>query len=165
MKKLPLLFLCFIFIFGGCKSKPAFPQDRFKGNFSAVEKGAEIKGEIVSNSNNSMLIKVTSPKVMKGYTYRYKDDKLTISYENMNILSESDYLPSSAFPQIVFNVIRSLKKEDNCVLKGSYNSFAEYKGNCDSGEFTIKSEINSGFIKEISLKEIKINFKKLYEIE
>lgn len=165
MKKLPLLFLCVIILLGGCKSEAAFPLDKFKGNFTAYEKDVKIKGEIISDSNNYMVLKVSSPKSMKGYTYSYKDDKLKINYSNMNIASETDYLPESAFSQVIFNVIKSLKKEENCVLTGSYNSFSEYKGNCDSGEYRIKSDINRGFIKEISLKEIKIKFNNISEIK
>lgn len=165
MRKLPLLFLCFILLLSGCKSNLSFPLDRFKGNFTAIKKDVKIKGEIISDSNNYMLLKVSSPESMKGCTYIYKDDKLSISFDNMNIDCDSDYLPDTAFSRVIFNVIRSLKKEDNCVLQGSYNSIIEYKGNCDSGEYLIKSEKSSGNIKEISLKEIKIRFNNINEIK
>lgn len=165
MKKLPLLFLCFVLLLSGCESSPTFPCDRFKGNFTAIKKDVKIKGEIISDSNNCMLIKVNEPESMKGCTYSYKDDKLSINYDNMKIDCDSDYLPDTAFAQVVFNVIKSLKKEDNCVLQGSYNSFTEYKGSCNSGEYLIKSDKDNGYIKEISLKEIKIKFKNVSDIK
>ncbi len=165
MKKLPLLFLCLIILLGGCKAEPAFPLDKFKGKFTAFEKDVKLKGEIISDSNNCMALKLSSPESMRGYIYKYTDDKLSIHYCNMNIDCEVDYLPKGAFSQVIFSVIKSIKKEENCVLTGSYNSFAEYKGNCNSGEYRIKSDIINGFIKEISLKEIKIKFNNLSYIK
>ncbi len=159
MRKIPLLFFCVILILSGCSQSVKYPTDKFKGSYAFTGSGYKIKGDIYSVSNNLMTISVKSPSSMKGYRFKYKNDKLSISYNNMKLKSDREYLPKEAFSQVIFNVIRSLKKDDNCTLQGEYNSFAEYKGSCDSGEYTLKASKNSGLIRQISLKEYSIHFK------
>ncbi|MCH5304328.1 MAG: hypothetical protein J1E41_05645, partial [Ruminococcus sp.] len=113
-----------------------------------------------------IVIKMKSPECMNGYTYSYKDGNFKISYKNFNIDADGSYLPNTSFAEIIYNVIRSIKKEGNCIYQGEYNSFAEYKGNCDSGMYTLTTDFSTGLIKEISLKEnkFKAKLKKIKEI-
>lgn len=167
MKKLPLLFLCVIFLFTGCGKNPAEPVDKFSGNISAEYNGVKIKAEITSCSNNTLNLKITAPKAMKGYKYRFKDDELTLTFKNMKLESDKDYLYKRDFSVITYNILKSIKKEDNLVLRGAYNSFTEYKGGCESGDFILKSDTESGIIKEFSIKELnyKAEFNKLKPIK
>ncbi len=155
MKKLPLLIFLFIFIFCGCTTVYKYPADKFSADFSAKYNSVNIRGKIISSSNKSMIIKIISPETMNGYSYEYKDNALSIKYKNYIIKTEPDYLPDTDFSKILFNTVKSIKKEDNLKLYNNYNSNLEYKGACESGEYTIISDKNSGYIKQISLKENK----------
>lgn len=159
MRKLPLLFFCVIILLSGCSvvSKP--PVDKFKADFSASYKDVKLRGKIYSPSNSALTVTLISPDSMRGYVYKYERDKLSLSYDNMNIKSSVNYLPESDFTKSVYNVIKSLKKENNLKNVNSYNSFTEYKGSCESGVYTIKAESSSGIIRNISLKENKLNIK------
>lgn len=159
MKKLPLLFFCVIIILCGCGNADKPPADRFKADFKAVYKDIKLSGKLYSASNNALVVKLSSPDSLNGYVYNYKNDKLSISYKNMNIKSKYNYLPDTDFSKSVYNVLRSLKKENNCKVINSYNSILEYKGRCDSGDYTISAEKGSGIIKNISIKENKLNIK------
>lgn len=159
MKKLTLLIFCLAVFFSGCSASVKPPEDNFTAKFSASINGIKLKGSINSVSNNTMTIKITSPKALKGYTYSYKSGRLTLTYKSLELNAEDGYLPKSDFSKMLYNVIKSLKKEDNCVLESSYNFSAEYKGNCDSGKYTLVTDKSSGLIKEISLKENKFTFK------
>ena len=159
MRKLPLLFFCVIILLSGCSAVSEPPADKFKADFSASYKGVKLKGKIYSPSNSALTVTLISPKPMRGYVYKYERDKLSLSYDNMNIKSSVNYLPESDFTKSVYNVIKSLKKENNLKTVNSYNSYTEYKGGCESGVYTIKAENSSGFIKNISLKENKIEIK------
>ncbi len=167
MKKLPLLFFCVFFMFAGCGSTAAKPVDKFSGEICSVYNGVKIKAEINSISNNSLNLKITSPKSLRGYNYSFKNDKLLLTYKNLKLESSKSYLNKRDFSVIIYNIISSIKKEDNLVLQGSYNSFSEYKGECESGDYTLKSDMRTGLIKEVSIKELKfkIILKNLKEIK
>lgn len=159
MKKLPLLFFCVIFLFTGCQNAPAEPVDKFSGTLKTVYNGVKVRAELSSGSNNSLNLRLSSPENMNGYSYSFKNDKLVLTYKNFKIKSEKDYLNKRDFSVILYNVVKSFKKEDNLVLRGSYNSFAEYKGDCESGGYILKTEPDSGLPKEISIKELNLNIK------
>jgi hypothetical protein len=157
MKKLPLLFFCLILALSGCTA-PSAPVDSFKAKFKAKSNGVTLKGKIYSSSNNTVTIKISYPDALSGYVYSFKNNKLNLSYNNLYLKSESEYLPEGDFSRTVYNVLRSLKKEDNIKVDKSYNSLTEYKGSCESGKYALVCD-NLGKIKEISLKENNFNIK------
>ncbi len=94
---------------------------------------------------------------MKGYKYTYKDKTLNINYKTFKVKAQTNYIPESAFPSIIYYVLSSLNKEQNCRFTESDKAYAYYKGKSESGEYKIKAEYNSGAIREINIKSI--NFK------
>lgn len=149
MKKLSLLFFCVIFIFTSCSPKPAPIAKCFSARFSANCNGVKAEGSITNNSHNITTVKITCPESMNGYTYSYKNNALTVKYRAMYVNAAEDYLPQGALPTVLYNILKSLNKEDNCYLSGTYNSYAEYKGSCDSGKYTITTEFSTGIIRKI----------------
>lgn len=156
MRKITLLFfsVLMVFICSSCKNEPAPIVTNFSAYFTAQCNGVEIKGKAVVNKNNMLSLTVSSPDAMKGYTYSYKKDTLTVKYGTMKISAQDNYLPKTAFPSIVNNIFRSLSKENNCYLDASTDLFATYKGNCDQGEFTIITQFSMGTISEIKIDGI-----------
>ena len=159
MRKLPLLFFCVIFLLSGCTGSNKPPSDKFKADFKASYKDVKLSGKIYSASNSALTITLLSPEPMKGYVYKYERDKLSLTFNNMNIKSSVDYLPDSDFTKSVYNIIKSIKKENNLKAVNNYNSLTEYKGKCGSGIYILKTESSSGLIKQISLKENKLSIK------
>lgn len=155
MKKITLLFsFVLIFIFTSCKNQPAPIVRNFSATFTAQCNGVEVTGKFVVNKNKVTSIKVTSPDAMKGYLYYYKNDNLTIEYEEMKVVTQPDYLPKTALPSILYNIFSSLSKENNCYLYQSDEYYAVYKGNCDSGKYIIKTQYSMGTITEITIDNI-----------
>lgn len=167
MKKLPLLIFLLVIILCGCTVIYDTPKDRFGAYFTAEHNNIKIKGEIISSSNNRMILKFTYPKTMDGYLYEYKNDVLNIKYKNYIIKTEPSFLPDSDFSKTVFNTLKSLKNGKNLRLSDGYYSELEYKGSCESGDYTIISDKDNNYINKISFKENKteIVFKKILKTE
>ena len=72
----------------------------------------------------------------------------------MIVDAEEGYLPDSAFPAVIYNVLKSLNKENNCYLSSSDNAFAVYKGKSDSGDFILTAEFTTGAVKKIEVESI-----------
>lgn len=166
MRKITLLFFSVLIIllaFTSCHKEPAPIVCNFSGKFTAFCNGVKIQGKAVVNKNNILSLAISSPESMESYTYYYKEDRLFVKFENMKVKAGSNYLPKTAFPSIVYNIFRSLSKENNCYLSGENELYAEYKGNCDSGEYTITTQYSMGTIDEIRIEAIdfKIKFKAL----
>ena len=151
MKKL-LLFLPIILILTACGAKPASIQKNFKAEASCVYNDIKIKADVISE-NHIITIIMKKPDNLKGYTFRYKGSKLTVTYKNLKLKAEKDYLPASAFPSIINNVLDAVN-HDGINYSGSYKNKAEYKGKSESGEFIFTSDYNTGFIKNIKLRKL-----------
>ena len=158
MKKLCLL-LFFIIIsleinLTSCTNEPAPLVKSFTANVTGTCNGEKLKARIISNNQKFLLIEILSPSSMKGYKYTYKDSTLSIKYKTFNVKAQTNYIPNTGFSSIMYNVLSSLSKEQNCRCTGSDKAFAYYKGKCESGEYDIKAEYNSGAIREINIKSI-----------
>ena len=154
MKKLSLLFLFVLLFLTSCSSSPAPIARSFSAQVSATSGTVDIKGKITANKENLFVAQVYSPNTMKGYTYTYKNSKLRMEYKGMIVDAEEGYLPDSAFPAVIYNVLKSLNKENNCYLSSSDNALAVYKGKSDSGDFILTAEFTTGAVKKIEVESI-----------
>lgn len=154
MKKLPLLFFCVIFLFTSCSSQPAPIERSFTANVTATCNSLKIRAKVTAEEHNLLTVTMYSPKAVRGYTYTYKDGDVNLSYNNMNIDANGDYLPPTAFPQVIYNVLSTIAQDDNCTLNGIYNSSVEYKGESASGNYTIRSDYSTGAIESIKISSL-----------
>lgn len=154
MKKIPLLFFCVIFLFTSCSSEPAPIARSFTANVTATCNGIKIRAKVTAEEHNLLTVTMYSPKAVRGYSYTYKDGSINISSGNMSIDADGDYLPPTAFPQIIYNVLSTVGQEDNCTVNGIYNSSVEYKGSSSSGKYTIRSDFSTGAPESIKISAI-----------
>jgi hypothetical protein len=154
VKKLSLLFFSLIFVLSSCAQDPAPIVKSFTSVVSSNCNGQKIKAKVTSDNHNVIYIEVSSPASMKGYSYTYKDNTLTIKYKTFKVTAETSYLPDTAFSSIIYNVLTALNKENNCYCTGSDNGWATYGGKCDSGKFKITTEYSTGVIRKIEIKSI-----------
>ncbi|MGN1138720.1 MAG: hypothetical protein ACI4RM_04665, partial [Ruminococcus sp.] len=105
MKKLSLLFLFILLFFTSCSNSPAPIARSFSAQVSATSGAVDIKGKITANKENLFVAQVDSPNTMKGYTYTYRNSKLRMEYKGMIVDAEEEYLPDSAFPAVIYNVL------------------------------------------------------------
>jgi hypothetical protein len=112
---------------------------------------------MVSDKRHMLTVRMDSPA--KGCTYSYKDGKIRLRYRNMVVNAEDNYLPNTAFAQIVYNVFLRLY-ENKYTLSSADNSFAEYKGRSDSGDFVLKTDVKSGKLVSLFVKaqKLTVNF-------
>ncbi len=154
MKKIPLLFFCVIFLFSSCSSQPAPIARNFTANVTATCNRVKIRAKVTAEEHNLLTVNMYSPNALRGYTYTYKDGKLNLSSGNMNIDADENYLPPTAFVQVIYNVLSTIGQEDNCTVNGIYNSSVEYKGSCASGKYTLRSNFSTGAIESIKISSI-----------
>lgn len=161
MKKITLLFFSVLIIVScvACQKEPAPIVVNFSADFTAQCNGVEMSGNTVVNENNMVSLTLTEPDAMKGYTYTFKNSQFIMEYDGMKVEADTNYLPKTAFPSIIYNVFRSLKKENNCYLDTTTELFANYKGNCDLGEFIIITQYTMGTISEIKIENLDFNIK------
>lgn len=158
MKKPLLIFIFIIIMLTSCSVKPAEPDLNFSARIKASFDGTKISGRLIADKHNIVNLTLSSPSSMKGCSYSYKNSKVRIKYKNMKLQADDNYLPDTAFPQIIYNVLKALNK-GKYTLKTAHNSFAEYKGKSLSGSFTIKTVLRSGRITQIKLKDRKLTIR------
>ena len=148
-KPLLILFLAVIFL-TSCAVKPAEPELKFRKRIKASFNSTKITAEISSDSHK--LLTITLKSQMKGCVYAYRDGKIKITYMNLFVSAEDNYLPDSAFPQKIYNVYKRLRL-GKYELKRANNSFAEYKGESESGGFILRTDIKTGEPIELSVSD------------
>ena len=114
--------------------------------------GIKIKADVTSR-NHLFSIKIKSPESLNGYTYKYDNAKTSISYDNLLIEADESYLPKNSFPSIIINVLKTIDSEE-LNYSGNYNNKAKYNGKCESGNFVVTGDYNTGYISELELKDL-----------
>lgn len=163
MKKLSLLFLCLILLLCSCSREPAPIVKFFTGTVTANCNGEKIKAQIHSDNQKLLNITITFPQSMKGCSYTYTAGNLKTKYKNLVADTTTDYLPSKAFPSIIYNTLSSLNRENNCHLISTTEATVTYSGTSDSGKYTLTTEFRTGALKSIEIKSIdfKAEFQKV----
>ena len=148
MKKLLLIFPV-LFLFVSCGTQSPKPVRGFTADIVSEYNYTEIKAELVADESRYISLRFDSPESMKGSTYIFTDGKVKITSDSAKVSAEDNYLPDTAFPKIVYNVLISLGREGNL----QNNSQKEYNGSCDSGKFNLTVD-DSGRITAISIKAL-----------
>lgn len=152
MKKVFVILGIIIIFLSGCSGKPAPVKKEFKAKVISKYNGINIKAEI-SSSNHSLVIEMKEPNALKGYVYKYNDSELSITYNELKIDSGKDYLPDNSFASVLYSVTEVINR-DEINYVGKYGTKAKYSGKCESGDFEIQCDYNSGYISDIELKQI-----------
>lgn len=151
MKRI-ILILPILIIMSACSFSPAKLQTEFNACVESEYNEVKIKADIKSQ-NHKLQIEMKKPDNLDGYIYIYNNSRLTVKYKELELESESEYLPKNAFTNILYYVLSSIKKGD-VTFSGENGEKAEYNGKCKSGNFVIHSDYNSGYISDIELKSL-----------
>ncbi len=164
MKKLLLLLYHFrrlaliavsLILLSSCSQKPAEPVLDFSGVVKASCTDLSFTADIVSNSHDILRVKLKSPEALSGYTYLFKNGIVLMKKDNLRMKAEYGYIPKSSSLCEIYEVLSSVKRGE-IELFNSDNSFSEFKGSCDAGEFVLTAETNTGAIRKIDVKGSKL---------
>lgn len=160
MKKLFLFLVPIIILLCSCSAKPAELNRSFSAEVVSRYNGVKIKADLTADEGRIITLRIKSPSSMKDCTYTYKDGKVIVSGSSLKITADDNYLPNTAFAQVLRNILISLGRESN--LKPVNNSPTEYKGNSDSGSFTLTAD-SVGNITSLNIKAIKFSAELVYK--
>ena len=127
-------------------------KDALNGNNS-------YQARLTAVSQGAMVLKVQSNDVTGNLQYTF-EDKLTLSFGDMHLVTETDYLPKNSSPQAIYNVLFDLPRAGEFVR--FEDDEAVFRGITPSGEYTVKTD-EDGRIEEISIKEINLTVDFEYE--
>ena len=151
MKKL-LVILPIILILSSCSSKPAEIQREFKAAVSSEYNDVDIQADVTSK-NHTLTIEMKTPESLNGYTYKYDNSKTSVIYDGLMISADDDYFPKDSFSSILNNVLKVTASEE-INYSGKYDEKAKYSGKCESGDFVIICDYNTGYISKMEIKKL-----------
>ena len=154
MKRI-LFIIPLIILMASCSVQPAAIQKEFKAEITANYNKIKIKADVIS-AGHSLKIEIKSPDNLNGYVYSYKSSDLSVKYGDLILNTEYNYIPVNAFSSIIYNVLEAYGRDELNYI-GKYNTKARFSGKCESGNFIISSDYNTGYISEIEIKDL--NFK------
>lgn len=163
MKKIFLLNLCafFLFVFSSCGvSAPQKPVTNFSATMQVNMNNQQVTGEFSNTYQGVMTFSVTSPDTLKGFSYVYKDNKLQLSFENINCDTTCEYLPENNYLNRLYACLHSLGKEENYSCKSSDETETCYTVSAENLNFNIYTNSKTGIINKIEADGIEIVFTK-----
>lgn len=153
-----ILLSFFIFIFGGCSAKtPPEPQMDFTASVhisygDSLSRRSTYQAQLTSTSQGMIVLRLLSDDVLNNLQYKW-EDKLTLSYGDMHLKTETNYLPQFSFPQGIYNVLFALPRTGE--FEGFDEDSAIFSGVTPSGGYKVKTDRN-GAIEEISIEELSL---------
>lgn len=151
MKKPFLCMLIFLFVlqFSACSAKaPAEIVTHVDSPFTATMGDLNLEGLLIFTDDGEMYLDVSTPDELYGLSFSWTDN-FTIGYRGLNAVTESDYLPPSAFAQALKNALESMAT-DKPVLENSDDGLFTATGRSDSGCYSVYTD-QSGVIKKIEI--------------
>ncbi len=166
MKKTGVILLSFfILFFGACSTHtPPVPQMDFTVSIlirqeDSLKERNSYQARLTSTSQGAVMLKVQSNDVLGNLQYTF-EDKLTLSFGDMHLVTEINYLPSTSSSQAIYNVLFDLPRTGEFV--GFEEDEAVFHGVTPGGEYRVKTD-KEGRIEEISIEEINLSVDFDYE--
>lgn len=151
MKKLTLciLIFLFLFVFSGCSEKaPEKINMHIDSSFTATMGELELSGLLIYSEEGEMYLEISTPDELSGLSFSFSEN-FTMGYRGLNAVTETDYLPPSAFAQSIKNSLDNALASKPALEKTEDKKYtAIAKG--DSGCYKIHTDEN-GNIKKIEV--------------
>lgn len=152
---LPVLFLCACSNFSSGIPKKQ-PNLNFSSNITITTDSQLIEGKITRNEN-STVVEVMSPESMRGISFsRTDEDKYLINYSNLSFETTGSIIPSESAIYTVIDVLDISSDSENIKVISSENNLMVYLGRCNSGDFKLSIDSNSGMIQKIEVPELSL---------
>ena len=157
-----LLVLCYIvsLFISGCDQGDTPPklQRDFDGVVTVENGDAQFEdfclmAEISVCNLSQTEITLVSPHQLKGLSYIW-DEGFEMVYLDLHCKTETNYLPEFSFAQGIYNVLKSLRKNNKATHSQDNNWL--FEGKCESGEYKVLAD-DRGYIKNISIEEINLS--------
>lgn len=123
----------------------------FSANVQVTMGEQKIVCELSHLPQGAANVRLTSPQTVQGVTYKWLDGKYSISYGDLVCKTDSIFLPKNSFVCSLTDILVQADKQESLSYVGIQNDMAMFKGVCDSGEFTVYVDTQSGLIQKISL--------------
>lgn len=153
-----ILGVTFLGLHGRKSAKP--PANLASTMSKGFDAGATIRmkdlvmvGDINKTKSGALTIAIKEPKHLKGMTFEYDGDDVSVSYKGIKIkLDENSKLVSSALSVIVNAIDKA--SSDSGVNVGIDGKALIVSGDCDSGKFDIKLDKKTGSMISLKLDEL-----------
>ena len=107
MKKLTACILMFLFsfAFSGCSKKaPEKINMHINSSYTASMGDMELSGILIYSEDGEMYLEISTPDELSGLNFSFADN-FTMGYRGLSVVTETDYLPDSAFAQSIKNTL------------------------------------------------------------
>lgn len=115
--------------------------------------GLVMEGDINKTESGECTISIKEPKTLEGMKFAYDGEDITVSYKGLSIaLDEDSKLVSSAGNIIVNAINKASSKEGVDITLDEKTIIVD--GNCESGDFQIKMDKETGSMMSLNLPEL-----------
>lgn len=153
---LPVIFLCACSNFSSSIAKKQ-PNLNFSSNITITSESQTIEGKI-NRDNNSTTVEVISPETMKGISFsRTEEDKYLINYNNLSFETTGSIIPSESAIYTVIDVLDISSDSENIKVISDENNVTVYLGKCNSGEFKLSINSDSGIVQKIEVPDLSLS--------
>lgn len=110
-------------------------------------------------------ISFTEPEEIAGVVYSFSGNGCDIMLGDLSFKTERSFMGTNSLPQIINDIFASAKQEDALAFierdepKASTLTTATFGGKTDSFNYTIITDFESGYIKEICVDDLDLTVK------
>ncbi len=141
------MFLAFVFIFNlTCcgSSNPELPQTNFTATVTVVSNSYKV----IHNGKTITTITCLQPQQLKGFTYSYCGNQLTLTYNSLSYTPSSTSIPISKYVTNLHSTLQDLSNTSSITLSSSNSDTSVYSTR--TADITTKTD--TGEIVKIIIK-------------
>ena len=154
-----LSFFFVIFSFGGCgEFVPPEPKKEFNAVADVLYRDMQIVCTVEQNGINNLLISVTYPDELRGFSYKWSDGAFRIGYKDLYCENATSPLPENSFATQLGTFLNNLYVENSYTFTEHIEDTCKFNYNGAEGtEFTVNT--NNGQIQKIDFGNMTVEFR------
>ena len=129
-------------------------QTAFSATVSVTMGENEVICTVSRLPEGAATICLTSPETVQGITYKWLNGDCSISYGELLCETDSIFLPDNSFVCCLEDIWTVCGDDTALSYMGDEDNQAVFEGVCDSGEFTVYVDSQSGLIQKIVLPSL-----------
>ena len=167
IKKTLALLVSSLFLFTGCElasKQPEAPVLDLNGRECDVTFGkVTYTAKIFTPCIDKTVIEFTSPEGLSGTQYTFCENTLELECGELAFSSDMSYLPEGSLPAVINTILSDIRQDNSLVYSDStadsYSGkrYALYNGNNEKFDYTVKTDFESGIVKEIYSDDKKLS--------
>ena len=139
------------------QDEPIDPITDFAATAKVTENENVFSCEVSNTKEGVASVMLTAPETLQGLCFKWLGgDACSIEYKDLFCQSNTEYLPATSFASALIHVLSACSLPEQLSIKQREKAYTCFLGTCESGDFIITCDNQTGFIQKVEINELSL---------